>query len=66
MIVAVSHDKDEETLEAKARWFLQKSVTERLREALRCMVLMQKLRKFEIPDDRSAFKTFRVLEQKQR
>ena len=65
MVIAVSHDKNEETLEAKARWFLQKPITERLREALRDTALIQKLRQFEIPDDRSAFKTIRVLEQKQ-
>ena len=60
----ISHSREEETLEAKARWFQQKSVEERLREALEGMVLVQKLQQFEPPDDRSTFTTVRVLERK--
>lgn len=62
----VSHSFEEETLEAKARWFLQKPIEERLREAFEGMVLVNKLQKFEPPDDRSTFKTVRVLERKGR
>lgn len=64
MEYGISHDREDESLEAKARWFLEKPVEERLREAFEGMVLVQKLRKFEPPDDRKTFKTFRVLEQK--
>ena len=58
----ISHSFEDESLEAKARWFLQKPLDERLREAFEGMVLIQKLSRFEPPDDRSTFKTFRVLE----
>lgn len=60
----ISHSFEEETLEAKAKWFLQKPLEERLREALESIVLVNQLRQFEPTDDRSTFKTVRILEQK--
>jgi hypothetical protein len=62
MEYGISHDFAEESLEAKARWFLQKPIAERAREAFESMALIQQLQRFELPDDRSTFKTFRVLE----
>jgi hypothetical protein len=63
MKFGISHDREaEETLEAKARWFLQKPQAERLREALEDIVLLEQMRRFEPPDDRSSFTTVRVLE----
>lgn len=64
MDYGISHSFEDETLEAKAEWFLQKSIEERLREALEGIVLANRLTQFELPDDRSTFKTVRVLEQK--
>ena len=64
MEYGISHSFEEETLEAKARWFLQKPLEERLREALEGIVLANQLKQFEPQDDRSTFKTVRVLEQK--
>lgn len=64
MEYGISHSFEEETLEAKAKWFLQKPIEERLREALEGIVLINCLRQFEPPDDRSTFKTVRILEQK--
>ena len=67
MKYSISHDrKKEETLEAKARWFMEKPIEERLREAFEYMVFVEKIRQFEPPDDRKTFKTFRVLELKKR
>lgn len=66
MEYGISHSFEDETLEAKARWFMEKSMEERLKEAFEDMVLYQKLCKSEPPDDRSTFKTFRVLEQARR
>jgi len=66
MKYGISHSFKEESLEAKAKWFLQKPIEERLREAFEDMIFVQKLQKFEPPDDRKTFKTFRVLEQKRR
>jgi hypothetical protein len=65
MEYGVSHSFDDESLEAKAKWFLEKPLEERLREALESITLVKKLNQFEPPDDRSTFKTVRVLEQKQ-
>lgn len=64
MKYSVSHDFKDESLEAKARWFLGKPLEERLREAFEDMDFIQKISKFELPDDRKTFKTFRVLELK--
>lgn len=64
MEYGVSHCFEDETLEAKARWFQQKPLEDRLREALEDMVSVQQLTQFEPPDDRPTFKTFRVLERK--
>lgn len=60
----ISHNFKDETLEAKAEWFLQKPLEERLREAFEGMVLTEKLCQFEPPDDRKTFKTVRILERK--
>ena len=62
MKIEVSHSRDDESLEAKARWFLEKPIEERLREAFEGIELVRKLRRFEPPDDRATFKTVRVLE----
>lgn len=62
MEYGISHSFEDETLEAKARWFMEKPIEERLREAFEGMILWQKLCKWEPPDDRKTFKTFRVLE----
>ena len=64
MEYGISHSFEDESLEAKARWFQEKPLSERLREAFEGMVLVQKLRRFEPPDDRSTFKTVRLLEPK--
>ena len=61
----ISHSFEDESLEAKARWFLEKSLEERLFEALQGVELVRQLTQFEQPDDRSTFKTVRVLESKQ-
>lgn len=60
----ISHSFEEETLEAKAAWFQEKSPEERLTEALESIDFVSALSQFEPPDDRTLFKTFRVLEQK--
>lgn len=61
----ISHSFDDETLEAKARWFLQKPMAERLRSAFESIIFLQRMKKFvEPPDDRSVFTTVRVLEPK--
>lgn len=59
----ISHSFDEETLEAKARWFMQKPIEQRLREALEGIALAKQWIQFESPDDRKTFTTVRVLEQ---
>lgn len=64
MKYGISHSFEDESLEEKAKWFMQKSIEDRLREAFEGMVLYQKLKKFEPPDDRRTFKTVRVLERK--
>ncbi len=64
MELGISHSFEDETLEAKARWFQQKSVEERLREALEDMVTVNQLIQFEPPDDRPTLKIFRILKQK--
>ena len=64
MKYGISHSFDDESFEAKAEWFRQKPIEERLREALEGIVLYQKLCKREPPDDRSTFTSVRVLEQK--
>ena len=66
MEYGISHSFADESLEAKARWFMQKPLEERLLEALGEMAFINKLMQFEPPDDRSTFKTFRILEQKKR
>lgn len=66
MKYGISHDFKDESLEAKAEWFLLKSLPERLREALEGIVLVNKLQKFELPDDRSTFKSFQILEPRKR
>lgn len=60
----ISHSFDDETLEAKARWFLEKPLEERLIEALESIDLVNALMQVEPRDDRSLFKTFRILERK--
>lgn len=64
MEYGISHSFDDESLEAKAKWFQEKSLEERLTEALEGIDLVNELIQFEPPDDRTLFKTFRVLEQK--
>ena len=64
MEYGISHSFADESLEAKARWFLEKPIEERLLEALESIVLVQSLAQFEPPDDRTLFKTVRVLKQK--
>lgn len=64
MEYGISHSFEEESLEAKARWFLEKPLEDRLREAFDGMILYRGLCTSEHPDDRSSFKTVRVLEQK--
>lgn len=64
MEYGISHSFEEETLEAKAKWFQQKPMEERLREALEDMVTTQQLMQFEPPDDRPTFKTVRILKRK--
>lgn len=65
MEYGVSHSFEDETLEAKARWFLEKPLEERLREALEGIVLVQKMRLFDPPDDQSTFKSVRILKSPQ-
>lgn len=64
MKYGVSHSLKEETFEAKAAWFQEKSLEERLIEALESIDFVNALIQFELPDDRPLFKTVRVLEQK--
>lgn len=66
MEYGISHSLEDESLEAKARWFMEKPIEERLREAFEDMVLVGKLMKFEPPDDRTSFKTVRVVESPRR
>ncbi|MFH0800494.1 MAG: hypothetical protein V2A66_09990 [Pseudomonadota bacterium] len=66
MEYGVSHSFEDESLEAKARWFLEKPIEERLKEAFEGMILYRKLCKSEPPDDHQTFKTVRVLEQARR
>ena len=61
MEYGISHSFEDESLEAKARWFMQKPIEQRLREAFEGMILAAKLRQFEAPDDRTTFKTVRIL-----
>ena len=60
----ISHSFEDESLEEKARWFQEKPVEDRLREALEDMSTIQQLIQYEPPDDRSTFKTFRILKLK--
>lgn len=62
----ISHSFEEETLEAKAAWFQEKPIDERLIEALEGIDFVNAISQVERPDDRTLFKTFRILEQKQR
>jgi len=64
MSYGISHSFKDESLEAKARWFMEKGVEERLLEAFVEMTFINKLKVFDPPDDRSTFKTVRVLEQR--
>lgn len=66
MEYGVSHSFDDESFEAKARWFQEKPIEARLYEAIEGIVLSQQLRQFEPPDDRSTFTTVQVLEQARR
>ena len=60
----VSHSFKEESLHAKAKWFMQLTVQQRFIEALEGIELVRALTIVELPDDRSLFKTVRILEQK--
>ena len=62
MKLEVSHSWEEETMEAKIKWFLQKTPEQRLLEAFKDTSFMQKWIQFELPDDRSSFKTYQILE----
>lgn len=64
MEYGISHSFEEETLAAKIRWFLQKPLEQRLKEALEGVVFVLKLQQIDLPDDRSTFKSFRILEPK--
>lgn len=64
MEYGISHSFEDESLEAKARWFQQKPIEVRLREALEDMATIHQLIQYEPPDDRPTFKTVRVLERK--
>jgi hypothetical protein len=64
MKLAVSHSFEEETPEAKCRWFMQKPVDVRVKELFCEMTFFEKLRLVDPPDDRSSFKTFRLLERR--
>ncbi len=58
----VSHKWEDESIESKMEWFLQKSPEERLLEAFQDTLFVQQLRMFELPDDRSSFKTYKIVE----
>lgn len=62
MEYGISHSFEDETLEAKARWFQEKPIEERLIEALESIDFVNAIMQFEPPDDRTLFKTFRVLD----
>lgn len=62
MEYGISHDREEESLEAKARWFWQKPLEDRLREALESVVFVNQWCQVEIPDDRSTYTTVQILE----
>jgi len=64
MDVSISHSFEDESLEAKAAWFLQKTVKERLLEAFADMEFALKLNPELSTDDYRTFKTFRILEPK--
>ena len=64
MEYGISHSFEDETLEAKTRWFLEKPLEERLIEAFEGIDFVNAIMQFELPDDKSLFKTFRILEQK--
>jgi len=64
MQYSISHSFEDETFEAKALWFQEKLLEERLVEAFESIDFVNALIQFEPPDDRSLFKTFRVLKQK--
>ncbi|MCB1214879.1 MAG: hypothetical protein KDK66_05325 [Deltaproteobacteria bacterium] len=61
---SISHEFEEESLEAKMRWFLQKSMSERLRQAFQKARFIQKITKVDLPDGRSSFQSVKILEQK--
>ncbi|GEM_PF-4158397 len=62
MEYGISHSFEDESLESKARWFLEKPIEERLRGVFEDMIFIQKILQFELPDDRSTYKTVRILE----
>lgn len=66
MPYGISHSFEDETLESKVRWFLEKSIEQRLREAFEGIEFVRKFQQLELPDDRSTFKTIRILEPKRR
>lgn len=65
MTPSVTHDRSEESLEAKAEWFLEKSVEQRFLEALEDMLFISLMAQVEWQDDHTTFKTVRILESKQ-
>lgn len=62
MKLEISHRWEEESIDSKIEWFLQKSPDQRLFEAFQDTAFIQQLIRFEPPDDRSTFKTFKILE----
>ncbi|MBI4366500.1 MAG: hypothetical protein HY543_06750 [Deltaproteobacteria bacterium] len=62
MKYGISHSFEDESLEAKAEWFMQKPLEERLYEAFESNILYRELCKFEPPDDRTTFTSFQILE----
>ncbi len=66
MEYGISHSFEDESFESKARWFQEKPLAERLKEAFEGMVLLQKLHIYETPNDHSTFKTVRILESPKR
>lgn len=62
MKYGVSHSFEDESIEAKVEWYMQKSPNERMQDALAWLEFAQALCKVELPDDdRSSFTTVQNL-----
>lgn len=61
MKYGISHSFEDESIEAKIEWYMQKTPNERMRDALEWLEFVRQICKVELPDDRSSFTTVQVL-----